>query len=305
MKTRIAPVKSKTILIPVDDSSQAEEAVRSVQALSLPERVLLLHTISIPQLAYPGTGMSVGHDFSGAAEKVLREEGARILEKAASLLPPECGKVSQHLEIGIPASVILSMAEHESVDLIIMGSRGLGTIKEHLIGSVSHRIATHAWCHVLLVKAPVVPFKNILLLIEHSLDAEWAIEFLSRKPFRGTPHISVLHVIPFAQPLLPISALLPDSWKKELQDGGARFTKGVSDKISSLGYSVESIVEPGAPSSVIQRQISRLQPQLVLMGTPGRSPLQRLAHGSVSHATIHYSPCSVLLIRESPSHAPA
>ncbi|WNM59996.1 universal stress protein [Candidatus Nitrospira allomarina] len=305
MKTPAPPLKPKTILIPLDGSSHTEEAVRSVQALSPPERVLLLHTISLPQLAYPGTGMSVGHNFSEAAETALREEGARILEKAASLLPPECGKVFPHLENGIPASIILSMAEHESVDLIIMGSRGLGTIQEHLIGSVSHRIATHASCHILLVKAPVVPFNNILLLIEHPLDAEWAIEFLSQKPFRGTPHITVLHVIPFAQPILPIAALLPDSWKKELQDGGARLTKDVADKLSSLGYSVESIVEPGAPFSVIQRQISRLQPQLVLMGTPGRKPLQRLAQGSVSHATIHHSPCSVLLIREPTSHAQA
>ncbi len=85
MKTPTLPLKRKTILIPVDGSSQTEEIVRSVQALSLPERVLLLHTISVPQLAYPGTGMSVGHNFSEAAEKALREEGIRILEKAASL----------------------------------------------------------------------------------------------------------------------------------------------------------------------------------------------------------------------------
>ncbi|MCA9421126.1 MAG: hypothetical protein KC592_08915, partial [Nitrospira sp.] len=60
MKTLTKPLTPKTILIPVDNSSKAEEAVRSVRALSLPERVLLVHIISIPQLAYPGTGMSVG-----------------------------------------------------------------------------------------------------------------------------------------------------------------------------------------------------------------------------------------------------
>ncbi|HNP61345.1 MAG TPA: universal stress protein [Nitrospirales bacterium] len=305
MKTPTAPLKSKTILIPVDNSSQAEEAVRSVQAMSLPERVLLLHTISIPQLAYPGTGMSVGHHFSEAAEKALREEGVRILKKAASLLPPECKEVSQRLEIGIPASVILTLAQQESVDLIIMGSRGLGTIKEHLIGSVSHRVATHASCHVLLVKAPVVPFNSILLPIEQLLDAEWAVEFLSHKPFRGIPHITVLHVIPFAQPILPVGALLSDTWKKALQNGGVHLTKNVTDKLSNLGYSVESLVQTGAPSSVIQRQISNLQPQLVLMGIPGHSPFQRLTHGSVSHATIHHSPCSVLLIREPSPQATA
>jgi nucleotide-binding universal stress UspA family protein len=302
VKTPTSPWKPKTILIPVDGSSQAEEAVRSVQALSLPERVLLLHNINIPHLAYPGTGMSVGHDFYNAAEKSLRQEGSRILEKAASLLPRECGQVSQLLESGTPASVILSMAQNQSVDLIIMGSRGLGAIQEHVIGSVSHRVVTHAPCPVFLIKGPVAPLKHILLPIEHPLDAGWAIEFLSQKPFRGTPLLTVLHVIPFAQPILPIGTLLPDSWKKELQTGSARFMKDVADQLTNLGYPVESIVKTGAPSSVIQEQVSRLQPQLVLMGTPGRSPLQRLAHGSVSHATIHHAPCSVLLIRHPISH---
>jgi len=304
MKTPTAPMKPKTILIPVDGSSQAEEAVRSIQAVSPPERVLLLHSISIPQLAYPGTGMSIGREFSETAEKTLRQEGARILEKAASLLPPDCGQISQHLEIGDPASVILTMAQHQSVDLIIMGSRGLGTIQEHVLGSVSHRIATHAPCHVFIIKAPVVPLKSLLLPIAQHLDAEWAIEFLSHKPFRGTPHLTVLHVIPFVQRVLPIGAFLPDTWKKELQTGGARLTKDVTDQLTSLGFPVESIVEPGAPSSVIQEQVSRLQPQLVLMGTPGRSPLQRLTQGSVSHAIIHHAPCSVLLIREPVACAP-
>ncbi len=90
MKTPTAPLKPKTILIPVDNSSQAEEAVRSIQALSLPERVRRLHTISIPQLAYPETEMSIGHNSPEAAEKALREGSARILEKAPSLLPRDC-----------------------------------------------------------------------------------------------------------------------------------------------------------------------------------------------------------------------
>jgi nucleotide-binding universal stress UspA family protein len=298
VKTSESPLQPKTILIPVDGSLQAEEAVRTVQALSLPERVLLLHSVSIPHLAYPGTGMSIGRKFTEAAEQALQEEGTRILEKAAALLPRECGQVSQHLEIGAPASVILSMAQNQSVDLIIMGSRGLGTIQEHVIGSVSHQIAAHAPCQVLLTKVPLVPLKHIVLPIEGPRDAEWILEFLSHRPFRDTPHFSVIHVIPYAQPVLPISALLPAAWKKELQEGGDRLTKHVTDALTDLGYPVESLVLTGAPSAIIHEQISRLHPQLVLMGTPGRSPLQRLAQGSVSHATIHHAACSVLLIRD-------
>ena len=287
----------ETILIPVDGSSQAEEAVRSLKAFSPPKRVLLLHCFSIPQLAYPGTGMSVGRIFSEAAEQALRKEGSRILESAASHLPSECGKVSQHLEMGNTASVILSMAQGKSVDLILMGSRGLGAIQEHLLGSVSHRVATQSPCPVLIVKSPLTPLKNILLPIEHPLDAEWAIEWLAQKPFQSPPHLSVLHVIPFTQPVLPIGALLPEAWKKELQAGGSHFTQDVTNTLRKLGYQADSLVEPGAPSSIIQDQIARLQPQIILMGTHSRPAIQRLAHGSVSHATVHHAPCSVLLLK--------
>jgi nucleotide-binding universal stress UspA family protein len=289
--------KIKTILIPVDGSPQGDEAVRSLQAFSPPNRILLLHCFSIPQLAYPGAGMSVGREFSETAEKELRKEGSRILKRAASLLPAVCGEASQHLEIGDTASVILAMAQKESADLILMGSRGLGAIQEHLLGSVSHRVATHAPCPTLIVKSPLIPLNNILLPIEHPLDAEWVIEWLAQKPFQNTPHLSLLHVIPFVHPVLPIGALLPDAWKKELQTGSAHFTQEVINTLTTLGYQADRFVEPGAPSSIIQEHIARLQPQLVLMGTYNRPTLNRLAHGSVSHAIVHHAPCSVLLLK--------
>ncbi len=287
----------KTILIPVDGSPQADEAVHSLQAFAPPNRIILLHCFSIPQLAYPGTGMSVGRKFSEAAERALRKEGLRLLEKTASHLPAVCGEVTQRLETGNSASVILSVAQKEAADLILMGSRGLGTIQEHVLGSVSHRVATHAPCPTLIVKSSLIPLNNILLPIEHSQDAEWVIDWLRQKPFQRPPNLSVLHVIPFTQPTLPIGALLPGAWKKDLQAGSAHFTQHITNTLQELGYQADRFVEPGAPSSIIQEYTARLQPQLVLMGTYNRPPLNRLAHGSVSHATIHHALCSVLLLK--------
>ena len=290
----------KTILIPVDGSPQADEAIRTLHAFTPPNRILLLHCFSIPQLAYPGTGMSIGRNFSEAAEQELRKEGSRILKKAAAQLPAVCGEISQHLEVGDTASVILSMAQKESVDLIIMGSRGLGMIKEHVLGSMSHRVTTHATCPTLIVKSSLMSLNNILLPIEHARDADWAIEWLARKPFQSMPHLSVLHVIPFTQPVLPIGVLLPDTWKQELQAEGAQFTEDVANTLSTLGYQVKAVAESGSPTSVIQEHMTRLRPQLVLMGTYNRPIFDRLAHGSISHATIHHAPCSVLLLKGKP-----
>ncbi len=291
------PDRLKTIIIPVDGSHHAEVAVRSLQVFAPPNRIILLHCFSIPQLAYPGTGMRAGRAFSEAAEQEFRKEGTRILNTAASQLPAVCGEVSKRLEVGDTASVILATAHKESADLILMGSRGLGVIREHILGSVSHRVANHAPCPTLLVKSSLMPLTNLLLPIEHPSDASWAVEWFAEQPFQHPPHLSVLHVIPFVQPVLPTGALLPEDWKHQLQQSSTHFIQEVTNRLTTLGYQTDYFVEPGSPSSVIQDYISRLQPQLVLMGTSNRPPLARLAHGSVSHATIHHAPCSLLLLK--------
>ncbi|MGM1050644.1 MAG: universal stress protein [Bacillota bacterium] len=53
---------------------------------------------------------------------------------------------------GSPAEVILEYAKINESDLIIIGSRGLGGIKEFVLGSVSHNVVQHAKVPVLVVK---------------------------------------------------------------------------------------------------------------------------------------------------------
>ena len=53
---------------------------------------------------------------------------------------------------GAPAEVILEYAKQNGVDLIVIGSRGLGGIREFVLGSVSHNVVQHAKIPVLVVK---------------------------------------------------------------------------------------------------------------------------------------------------------
>jgi nucleotide-binding universal stress UspA family protein len=55
-------------------------------------------------------------------------------------------------EWGAPAEKIITIAEHNNADLIIMGSRGLGGFASLLLGSVSDRVLHHATCPVLIVR---------------------------------------------------------------------------------------------------------------------------------------------------------
>lgn len=51
-----------------------------------------------------------------------------------------------------PADEIVKTAKEGEFDLIVMGHRGLGRVKEFFLGSVSDRVADEAHCPVLIVK---------------------------------------------------------------------------------------------------------------------------------------------------------
>jgi len=76
-------------------------------------------------------------DVLKEAEKVAREEGVPI-----------------HTELlrGTPSEEIIEFLDEEAHDLIVMGSRGFGTLKELLLGSTSSAVLHHCNHTVLIVK---------------------------------------------------------------------------------------------------------------------------------------------------------
>ena len=284
-------------IIAVDGSDQSKLIAQNLEAFTSLEKVVLLHSFQVPQLAYPGTGMSIGHEFSMHAEQVLRVDGTRILEEIAKLLPDDIGPIHQRLERGSPAEIILSVSEQEKADLIIIGSRGLGVLREKALGSVSHRVVMNAPCSTLVVKGGAKSFRQVLVPIEQKEDAERIVVFLQTHPFRGNVQLTLLHVIPFAQPVLPVGALIPESWRKDLTQGGEQFLQDIAKRLSSLGYATSTIVKAGAPSVVIHEEAQRLEANLIMMGSQKKRKLSRFLLGSVSHSLVHNAPCSVLLLK--------
>ncbi|RDB34226.1 universal stress protein [Exiguobacterium sp. RIT594] len=99
-------------------------------------------------------------DFSKAKDDVLHAEGAAGIEVARrkKLAPVEekleAADVSYYVTIlrGEPGPTIVEHANQKQVDLTIIGSRGLNSLQEMMLGSVSHKIAKRVKCPVLIVK---------------------------------------------------------------------------------------------------------------------------------------------------------
>ncbi|NQV98124.1 MAG: universal stress protein [Rhodospirillales bacterium] len=74
------------------------------------------------------------------------DEGAAVVSKAGA------SQVVPVVRQGDPAEEILEVARDEKADLIVLGSRGLGTLKGLLMGSVSSKVNQHSHCDCLIVK---------------------------------------------------------------------------------------------------------------------------------------------------------
>ena len=60
-------------------------------------------------------------------------------------------RVRAFVKAGQPARTIIEFARDRDADLIVIGSRGLGSVERYLLGSVSHKVTGLAQCPVLVV----------------------------------------------------------------------------------------------------------------------------------------------------------
>ena len=136
----------KNILVPVDGSEGSDRAV--TQAISLAEacgaKLNFLYVANINQLA-------INACLSDAILDAVTKAGNVILDRVMDMVPTGVEQEA-FSETGSPAVVILDFATDKEMDMIVMGSRGLGVVKGVLLGSVSQYIVEQSKCPVLVVK---------------------------------------------------------------------------------------------------------------------------------------------------------
>ena len=283
-------------LLAVDGSDNSYEAVHALKYFARAEQLTLLHALNVPRPAYPMMLSEVAEELYKTQEQSMREDGERLLDRVQSLLPLHAGPTTKHLQIGSPAEVIVSIAEEQKADLIVMGARGLGPIKERLLGSVSHRILTLAPCATLIVNGPVKAMKQILLPLEGPFDAEAAVRFLQLKPFHEAVELTLMTILPSTEPPWPGDAAAAAA-STEILEAQADYIEGVAERLCAIGYQAHGVALLGTPSTMILQEAATLRSDLILMGTRGRQGITRFVLGSVSHAVLHKMPCPVLAFR--------
>jgi len=136
----------KRIVVAVDGSKHSQRALDYTNELATTygSSVWIVH-------AFPQTSDLFGYD---EYEKMVaqRELAGQAIINAAREKLDQSIDIREELLEGPAAEAILSVAEARQSSLIIMGTRGLGTLQGLLFGSVSSKVAQYASCPVMLVR---------------------------------------------------------------------------------------------------------------------------------------------------------
>lgn len=136
----------KKILVAVDGSEQANDAVKEASAIAKRNQAELTVLTVVENSMFAADARVV--------EYVLEQQDLSsntILSNAERFISQEI-PVSFEKVMGNPKAGIVQYAKEHAVDLIVIGATGKGALTRVLLGSTTTYVVNHALCHVLVVK---------------------------------------------------------------------------------------------------------------------------------------------------------
>jgi nucleotide-binding universal stress UspA family protein len=209
--------------------------------------------------------------------------------------------VEQAVRADIPHKAIRRYATEQDIDLIVMGTHGRTGVERYLLGSVTEKVVRLSDVPVLTVKteddgAVTYPYTDILVPTDGSEGAEAAIGPAVDVASTYDARLHALSVIDtMAMGVDVRSGAIVDA----LEESARLAVEFVEERATEASVSaVETAIEYGSPYRGIRSYIEEHDIDLVVMGTHGRSGIERYLLGSVTEKTVRTSPAPVMTVRQ-------
>ncbi|MGW1681470.1 universal stress protein [Saccharopolyspora sp. NPDC002376] len=143
----------RTVVVGTDGSEPSLRAVARAGAVAGDSAARLMIVCAY----YPTSDRDVEHardELGDEAFQVVGSAPAEATLREATDVAREAGakQVDSSASVGAPIGVLLAAAEKEAADLLVIGSRGLNTLKGRILGSVPSEVSRRAECDVLVVR---------------------------------------------------------------------------------------------------------------------------------------------------------
>ncbi len=268
--------RMERLLLATDGSEYSEGAVR--ESINLAKTCgSKLYAISV---------IEVNPEFEALApalvekEEKQRGEHLKAVRSRASKEGVDCEIILYRG--GEPYESIVDEAVKRNVEMIIMGRRGRTGVTRLMMGSVTAKTIGYAPCKVLVIpKDAKISFEKILVATDGSVYSELA----SREA------ISILKRIGGA--LIAISVAKKDE-NIPIAKASVDMVKEIAKKEN---IEIEALALKGEPYNVIVDIAKKEKASFIVMGSHGRTGIERLLMGSVTERVIGHAECAVLVVK--------
>ncbi|ELY44589.1 universal stress protein [Natronorubrum sulfidifaciens] len=136
------------VLVPVDESDPAREAVEHAVTTYPDATITALHVINPSMAMYRG---EMAYNYERLME-LEEEEAETLFETIEQIGAEHDASITTELMVGTPARSIVSFATDNDVDQIVLGSHGRSGMSRVLLGSVAEQVVRRATVPVTVVR---------------------------------------------------------------------------------------------------------------------------------------------------------
>ncbi|MGD2078259.1 MAG: universal stress protein, partial [Chloroflexota bacterium] len=269
-----APVAFNRLLVPLDGSHFAEQALPLAQALSQSHgsQLTLLSVRQSPRLPRGLPASQAGldgdlreyEDYLAQVSAKLQRDGVRLQPLVAE------GKVADQIN---------TIAVEQGVDALVMSTHGRSRVGRMLLGSVASEVLQQSVQPLLLVRPKEIAearppvFDKLMVTLDGSSDAELVLPYARALASRFGSQIILLAV--------------PDDLQAESQQGNLkRYLEDVAGGLAATGVSVRPLVTGTDPAHTIVEMARANDVDLIMLATHGRGGRARLMFGSVADTVV-------------------
>jgi nucleotide-binding universal stress UspA family protein len=293
--------KYKRIVVPTDFSDTADTAVKLASDLAGYYRSSLdvVNVVDATVYAY------AGYPFASLSKELMT--GAEdALNKVKLPASAKNAKVNRYILSGTPAREIVDHADRHKADLIVIGTHGHGAIARFFLGSVADRVVHESNCPVLVTKKPKgevkhpkkkkKPFTRILFSTDFSETSNLALNQAVALTEDMNAELFVLHVVDDSL----ISTHVEEERKIILKELREHALKEMHDQLPEElleNFDTIGAVQRGDPGKKIAAYAEKQHCDLIVLGTHGRTGIERALIGSVADKVVRGAKCPVYLVR--------
>jgi nucleotide-binding universal stress UspA family protein len=290
----------RLIVCPIDFSEFSARAYRYAQSLAGHYRAKLVAQHIVELWRYPSvsftTSAALYEEFSHSASERCKEQLQEFVKNHAQ------DGVQSELVVdqGMAPDTILSFAQAQKADLIVMGTHGRRGYDRLMLGSVTDRVMRRAPCPVLAVcNAPhdsrgvgkerghVYHLSRILFCADFSENSEKALNYAISATAEYGAELTLLHVLEdFPGPA-------------KMEEAMAAATEQLDKLIppeARKTLKIKTTVRIGKPYQQIIQLALEAQIDMVTMGVHGRGALDLAVFGSTTYRVMQLGPCPVLAV---------